>query len=130
MALQDDAWIADALVAIYEVDLFGLYFPGAAVAHDTMPGPAGEHAGLVAPEFADQKVRPHHAGVVAGRGKNLDIGDEAHRARCRRLRPGESGAHPVDPILEPAAVVEHHRNLAPRIAGAGRRRDPIDARRC
>ena len=91
------------------------------------PGPAGEHSGFVAPEFADQKIRPHHARIVARGGKNFDIGDEAHRARRRRLRPGESGAHPVDPILEPAAVVEHHRNLAPRIAGARRRRHPVDA---
>src|SRR5579862_6218490 len=115
--LEDDAWIADALVAIDEVDLLGLDLPASAVAHDAMPRPAGEHSGLIAPEFADQKIRAHHAGVVARGGKNLDIGDEAHRARRRRLRPGEAGAHAVDPILEPAAVVEHHRNFAPRVAG-------------
>src|SRR5580704_2398091 len=107
--LKDDARIAYTLVAIDEVDLLGLDLPASAVAQDAMPRPAGEHSGLIAPEFADQKIRAHHAGVVARGGKNLDIGDEAHRARRRRLRPGEAGAHPVDPILEPAAVVEHHR---------------------
>src|SRR5580700_8037637 len=127
MTSQDDAWIADALVAIDEVDLLGLDLPGSVVAYDAVSRPAGEHSGLVAPELADQEIRPHHADVVARRGENLDIGDEAYRAGCRRLRPGESGAHPVNPILEPAAVVEHHRNLAPRIAGAGRRRYPVDA---
>src|SRR5580704_11784057 len=107
MTSQDDAWIADALVAIDEVDLLGLDLPAGAVAHHAMSRPAGEHSGFVAPEFADQEIRSHHAAVVSHGGENLDIGDEPHRARCRRLRPGESGAHPVDPILEPAAVVEH-----------------------
>src|SRR6202051_3229792 len=114
---KDDAWIADALVAIDQVDLLGLDLPAGGTAHDAMPGPAGENSGLVAPEFADQEVRTQHARVVARRGKNLDIGDQAHRARRRRLRPGKASAHPIDPILEPAAVGEDHRNLAPRIAG-------------
>src|SRR5580692_5181411 len=95
--LEDDAWIADALVAIDQVDLLGLDLPAGAVAHHAMPGPAGEHSGLIAPEFADQEIRPHHARVLARGGEDFDIGDEAHRARCRRLRPGESGAHTVDP---------------------------------
>src|SRR5258707_14420537 len=104
MTSQDDAWIADTLVAIDQVDLLGLDFPRGPVAYDSMPGPAGEHSGLVAPEFADQKIRAQHARIVARRGEDFDIGDEAHRARCRCLRPCESRAHPVDPIFEPAAV--------------------------
>src|SRR5580700_847421 len=41
--LEDDAWIADALVAIDQVDLLGLDLPADSVAHHAMPGPAGEH---------------------------------------------------------------------------------------
>src|ERR1700733_12384700 len=80
MISQDNAWIADTLIAVDQVDLLGLYFPGAGVADDAMPGPAGEPSGLVAPEFADQEIRPHHARVVTRRGENLDIGDEPHGA--------------------------------------------------
>jgi hypothetical protein len=59
----------------------------------------------------------------------LDISDQPYRARGRRLRPGEAGAQPVDAVLQPAPVVEHHRHLAARIAGVGRRRHPVDALR-
>src|SRR5580704_9991327 len=54
--LEDDAWIADALIAINQVDLLGLDLPGSAVAHDAIAGPAGEYPRLITPEFADQKI--------------------------------------------------------------------------
>ncbi len=126
---QHDARIPDALIAVDQVHLLGLDLPRLAVAHDPMPGPAGQHARLVAPELADQEVRAQHAGVVASGGEHLDVGDQPHRARGRRLRPGVAGAEAVDAVLEPAAVVEHHRDLAPRVAGAGRRRHPVDTLR-
>jgi hypothetical protein len=62
--LQNDARIADALIALQEIHLLGLDLPGAAVAHDPVPGPAGQDAGLVAPELADEKIRaPRKRGV-------------------------------------------------------------------
>src|ERR1700730_11475075 len=83
--LEDDAWIADALVAIDQVDLLGFDLPAGAVAPHAGSRPPGENPGLIAPEFADQEVRAHHAHIVAWGSKNFHIGDEAHRARCRRL---------------------------------------------
>ena len=59
--------------------------------------------------------------------KTSTLADEPHRARGRRLRPGEAGAQPVDAVLEPAAVVEHDRDFAPRVAGLRRRWHPVDA---
>src|ERR1700722_1758052 len=127
--LQNDARIADALIAVDQVHLLGLDLPRRAVAHHAMAGPAGQHARLVAPELADQEIRAQHALVLAPGGKGFHIGDQPHGARGRRLRPGEAGAKAVDAVLQPAAVIEHYRDLAPRIARGGRRRDPIDALR-
>src|ERR1051325_4155121 len=63
--LQDYARIADALIAFQEVDLLGLNLPGVAVTLEAVSRPARQDAGLVAPEFADEKIRPQHAHVVA-----------------------------------------------------------------
>src|ERR1043166_1222491 len=127
--LQDYARIADALIAFEQIDLLGLDLPSVAVAHDAVPGPARQDAGLIAPELADEKIRAQHARVVARGGKDLDVGDQAHRARSRRLRPGKSGAQAIDAVLEAAAIVEHDRDLAPRIARGRGRGDPVDALR-
>ena len=71
---KNNTRIADALIAVDQVDLLGLDFPAAGFAHDAVAGPAGEHARLVAPEFADQKIGAQHAHVVAGGGEDFDIG--------------------------------------------------------
>src|SRR6266513_1456717 len=98
--LQNNARIADALIALDQVDLLRLDLPRAALLHNAMAGPAREHPRLVAPELADEKIRAQHADIVAGGGEDLDVGDQPHRARGRRLRPGEAGAHAIDAILE------------------------------
>src|ERR1700730_6862809 len=96
MPLQHDAQIAQALVAFQQVDLLHGDQPAAVVADEAVAGPAGERAHLLVPELADQKIGPHHAGIVATGREHLDVRDDARGARRRRLRPGEAGARPAD----------------------------------
>src|ERR1700722_8212835 len=114
---QDNTRIADALIAVDQVHLLGLNDPLPALAHHAMAGPADEHARLIPPELADEKVEAQHARIVADGGKDFDVADHPHRAGRRRLGPGESRSQTVDPILEPPPVIEHHGNLAPWVAG-------------
>src|SRR5215471_11388115 len=74
--LQNDAGIADALIALDQVDLLGDYFPLAIDLSEAVAGPAAQEAGLVAPELMDQEIGPHHADVVVVGGKHLHVGDE------------------------------------------------------
>src|ERR1700683_502867 len=94
-----------------------------------MTGPPGEYPRFLVPKLADQKIRPQHVRVVARGGKYFDIGDEPDGARLRRLRPGEAGAQPIDAVFQTAAIIEHYRDLAARVAGVRRRRHPIEALR-
>src|ERR1041385_3498513 len=84
-ALQDDARVADALIAVQQIDLFCGDFPNAVVLPETVTLPAGQDANLTIPEFADGEVRPHHALVGAGAPEDLDVRDHARGSRRRRL---------------------------------------------
>src|SRR5262249_15387450 len=57
----------------------------------------------------------------------LDVRDHPHGPGRRRLRPSEAGRQAEHAILEPAAVVEHHGDLASRVAAMGRARNPVQA---
>src|SRR5215217_6538711 len=121
---QDNARVADALVAFQQIDLLGDDLPAAPRLRETVPGPAAEEAGLVAPELVDEEIATHHAHVVASGRKDLHVGDQPHGARGRRLRPGKARAQAVDAVFETAPIIEHHGDLAPRIAGIGRGGNP------
>ena len=101
--------------------------PAPVALDEAMAAPAGQIARAVDAELADQEVRAHHAGGASAGGEHLDIGDHPHGARLRRLRPGIAGAQAVDAVFHAPAVVERDRDLAPRIAGLGRARHPVDA---
>src|SRR5690348_11806461 len=109
--LQYDARIAQALIAFKQVHLLALDQPSAVPLDKAMAGPAAKDTRL-APELADEEIRPHHHGVRASCAEDLDIGDRAHGARRRRLGPGVTGAESVDAVLGASAVIEGYRHLA------------------
>src|SRR6266700_317177 len=54
--LENDARVAQVLVAVDEVDLPHLDFPARLRLHEAVTAPAGEEAGAVHSKFADQKI--------------------------------------------------------------------------
>src|SRR5215470_12076430 len=105
-ALQDDARVADALVAFEQVHLLGDDLPAACARHAAVPAPAAQETRLIAPELVDEKVRARHAHVVVSGREHLHVGDQPHGARGWRLRPGKAGAQPIYTVLQAPAVVE------------------------
>jgi hypothetical protein len=54
--LEDDAWIADALVAINQINLLGGDFPRTFDRLKSVRHPASKHANFAVPEFADGEI--------------------------------------------------------------------------
>src|SRR5579871_1385554 len=127
---QNDAGIADALVAVQQVDLLGRYLPHAIALAETVPCPPGEDTRVSIPEFTDGEVRPDHALILALAPEDLDVGNHARCPRRRRLRPGAPRTQAEDAVFQPAAVVKHDCNLAPRIAALRRGGHPVRAFGC
>src|SRR5215218_3112430 len=63
--LQNNARIADALIAFQQVHLLGLNLPAAVLLDEAIAVPTRENACFVAPEFCNQEIGPDHAGVLA-----------------------------------------------------------------
>src|SRR5712691_2775671 len=99
--LKNDTRVADALIAFDEVDLLGGDLPAAVGLREAVTRPAAQETRLVAPEFVDQEIGPHHAHVIAVGGEHLHVGDQPHGARRRRLRPGKARAQTKHAVLEP-----------------------------
>ena len=53
------------MIAFDEVGLLGGDLPAAVGLREAVTRPAAQETGLVAPEFVDQEIGPHHAHVVA-----------------------------------------------------------------
>src|SRR5262249_39753921 len=85
---EHDAWIAQILIAVDQVDLPHLDFPAMGGAHEAMAAPAGEESRPVHAELADQEIRADHAGGARIGFEHFDVRDHTYRARLRRLRPG------------------------------------------
>src|SRR6266850_3264288 len=116
------AGIAQGLIAVDEVELLGLDLPADLAAAQAVAAPGGEQARLPGAEFRDQQIGAHHDHRALHRAERLHVGHQAHGAGGRHLRPGLAGAKAVDAVLEPAPIVEEHRDLAAGIArGLGAR---------
>src|SRR4029450_11196733 len=69
---QNYARIAEVLVALEQVDLLRDDFPAGTPLPQPVAAPAGQDAGFIAPEFADQEIRAHHVNVLVRGRKYLD----------------------------------------------------------
>src|SRR3954468_13691390 len=109
--LQQHARIAQALVAVDQVDLLRLD----SATGQPVRAPRRDHAGLLGAKLGHQEIGADHP-LLAGT-EHFDIAHLPHTTARRHLRPRFAGAQAKDAVLEPAPVVEVDRHLAARIAG-------------
>src|SRR5213080_1385208 len=100
-SLEQDARVAQMLVAVDEIELLRLDLPADLAPAQAMAAPSGERARLPGAEFRDQQIRAHHDHRALLRAEHLHISDEAHRAGGRHLRPGLAGAETINAVFEP-----------------------------
>ena len=115
-ALENDARVADALIAIEQVDLLGRDFPLTIELAEAVTRPPGQHTDFIVPEFADDEIRADHSLIVSAATEDFDICDKARGSRRGGLRPGVSSPQAIDSIFKTTAIVEHDSDLAPGIA--------------